>query len=57
MTKTEAVHYILTVKEGIGVKRAVEIFDWLTGFGAIDIDKETINAYFNYDINKEGGAE
>lgn len=57
MTKTEAVHYILTAKDGIGVKRAVEIFDWLTGFGAIDIDKETINAYFNYDINKEGGAE
>ncbi len=52
MTKTEAVHYILTVKEGIGIKRAVEIFDYLTGFGTIDIDEETINAYFCYDIKR-----
>ena len=52
MTKTDAVHYILTIKDGIGVKRAVEIYDYLTGFGQIKIDRETINAYFNYDVNR-----
>ena len=53
MTKTDAVHYILKIKDGIGVKRAVEIYDYLTGFGIIEIDRETINAYFCYDVNKE----
>lgn len=56
MKKTDAVRYILQVKDGIGIKRAAEIFDYLTGFGKIDIDKETINAYFCYDVKKEEGT-